>query len=714
MILALLALVLAACTGVPPGAAQPVAPAQVLAAATVASTQPPATVQPTVTLTQAPTAMQAQVPAIVGNLTQSAEAGAVTVDITPLNLPDTKTGALDFKVVMNTHSVELGVDLAKLAVLKVGDNEVAAKMWQTPAGGGHHVEGTLNFPGITATGKPILEGATSATVVIRNLAGVPERKFTWKLGQAGASTNGNMGMAATAGVTNTMPMGQGGSGMMGAGSGITSTMPTSSDMMGMMAEMMKMMQGMSGMMGSGSAITSTMAMSGTMPMMPMSGDMIGMMAEMMKMMQGMGGQGMGAGSAITGTMPMSGTIPGGMKGMMEMMKSMPPAEHQKMMSDMMGQMGAMMGQMGGMSQGAQAQTMPQMMGMMSQMLEMMKGMSPGAQDQMMPQMMSMMAQMMQMMGGGAVKGDMGDAGSMDGMSGHDAAIPVAGVPEATAKVGGQPLAFKVENGVKVFDLTARAVRWNILDNVIVTAWTYNGSVPGPMIRVTEGDKVRIVLKNELPEATSIHWHGIPVPNAMDGVTPIQPGASFTYEFTAPPAGSFMYHSHINSDKQLGLGLYAPFIVDPKTSPANEPSVDVTWMLSEWRVGSDGQTYAAMPMAGAEPNYFTINGKSYPNTAPIEAKKGQRVRVRLANVGQFTHPMHLHGMNFKIVAYDGVPLPPEQQIVRNTVPVNPGELVDIEFVADNAGTWMFHCHVLHHVTNDNEEPGGLVALVKVTE
>jgi len=323
--------------------------------------------------------------------------------------------------------------------------------------------------------------------------------------------------------------------------------------------------------------------------------------------------------------------------------------------------------------------------------------------------MGMMGQMMQMMGGGT-----SGAGSMGGMSGaHMEPIPSVGVPDATAKVGGQPLAFKVENGVKVFDLTASAVRWNILDNVTVTAWAYNGSVPGPMIRVTEGDKLRIILKNELPEATSIHWHGIPVPNAMDGVTPIQPGASFTYEFTAPPAGSFMYHSHINSDKQLGLGLYAPFIVDPKTPPANQPAVDVSWMLSEWRVGVDGQTYAAMPMAGAEPNYFTINGKSYPNTQPIEVKKGQRVRVRLANVGQFTHPMHLHGINFKIVAYDGVPLPPEQQIVHNTVPVNPGELVDIEFVADNVGTWMFHCHVLHHVTNDNEEPGGLVALVKVT-
>jgi YVTN family beta-propeller protein len=235
-----------------------------------------------------------------------------------------------------------------------------------------------------------------------------------------------------------------------------------------------------------------------------------------------------------------------------------------------------------------------------------------------------------------------------------------------------------------------------------------------MILVIEGDAVRIILKNELPEATSIHWHGIPVPNAMDGVTPIQPGESFAYEFTAPPAGSFMYHSHVNSDKQLGLGLYAPFIVDPKTSTANQPAVDVSWMLSEWRVGADGQTYAAMPMAGAEPNYFTINGKSYPNTPPIEVKKGQRVRVRLSNAGQLTHPMHLHGMNFKIVAYDGVPLPPEQQTVRNTVPVNPGELVDIELVAENVGTWMFHCHVLHHVTNDNEEPGGLVALVNVTD
>lgn len=669
--LALLAVILAACAGAQGGAAQ------VPAAATAPATDKPAaapTVAPTATTaapTVAPTATQARPPApvVTGNLTQNAEAGAVAVEITPLNLSDPKANTLDFKVAMNTHSVDLSADLAKLATLKVGDVVVAAQAWETPASGGHHVQGTLRFPATAADGKPLLAGATSFSLTIRNLAGVPERTFTWNLGQAGANAagmpmagaapRGDMGSAATAAMTGTLPMGG---------------------------------QGSMGMMGAGSAMTGTLPMSGTMPM---AGDMMGTMAEMMKMMQGMGGM-MGAGSAITGTLPMSGTMPmaGDMMGMMAHMESM-------------------MGQMGGMAQGAQAQMMPQMMSMMSQMLEMMKGMPADAQSQMMPQVMGMMGQMMQMMQmmGGANMG----AESMGGMSGgHMEAIPAAGVPDATAKIGGQPLAFKVENGVKVFELTARPVRWNILDNVKVTAWTYNGTVPGPMIRVTEGDKVRIVLKNELPEATSIHWHGIPVPNAMDGVTAIEPGQSFTYEFTAPPAGSFMYHSHIASDKQVMIGLYAPLIVDPKTPPANKPAVDVSWMLSEWRVGADGQTSAAMPMAGAEPNYFTINGKSYPNTATIEVKKGQRVRVRLANVGQFTHPMHLHGMNFKIVAYDGVPLPPEQQTVRNTVPVNPGELVDIEFVADNVGTWLFHCHVLHHVTNDGAEPGGLVALVKVSE
>jgi len=322
--------------------------------------------------------------------------------------------------------------------------------------------------------------------------------------------------------------------------------------------------------------------------------------------------------------------------------------------------------------------------------------------------------------------------SMEGM-GHDMSpIPSDNVPDATESVGGQLLDFSEEDGVKVFELTARPVRWAILEGskpVTVTAWSYNGTVPGPMIRVTEGDQVRIVLTNELPDPTSIHWHGIPLPNAMDGVPPftqmaVQPGESFTYEFTAPPAGTFMYHSHVETDKQIMIGLYAPFVVDPLEPSAADaasdavavdaPDIDVIWMLSEWRVGPDGETYPAMPMAGGEPNYFTINGKAFPDTEPIVAQKGDRVRIRLAGIGQFLHPMHLHGMNFRIVAYDGVPLPPEQQIVRNTVPLAPGEIVDIEFIAENPGTWVFHCHILHHVTNDGAEPGGLIGVVQVVE
>ncbi len=619
--LAVLALGLGAC-------AAPAQPSSGSTATPTAWVEPPPSPAPTPT--PAPEAGQTGVesapaaptqPAMPVNLTQSAEAGAVTVEVTPLNLQDAQAATLDFAITMNTHSVDLGVDLAQMAVLQVGDAEIAAARWQAPAGGGHHVQGTLSFPATDSAGKRVLEGATSITLVIRGLAGVEERAFTWDLTaatsaspSAGAASAGEMGMQ--------MPT-------MG-------TVATSGQGMMDMAQMMQMMQGMMAMMQS-------MPVTGTVPM--------------------------------TATMPMSGQdMMGMMQNMMQMMQQMPDDQQQRMM--------------------------PQMMQMMQSMMAMMRG---------------TMGQME-----GMPRQGMMDLGEADGMeAGHMAPIPSAGVPDATEKAGAQPLAFREEDGVKVFELTARPVRWPILEEVKVTAWTYNGTVPGPLIRVTEGDRVRVLLKNELPEPTSIHWHGIPVPNGMDGVPPytqpaIEPGQTFTYEFTAPAAGTFMYHSHVETDKQIMAGLYGPFIVDPKEPPAEAPDVDVMWMLSEWRVGSDGETYPAMPMAGSEPNYFTINGKSFPNTAPIVVQKGDRVRVRLASVGQFTHPMHLHGMNFRIVAYDGVPLPPEQQIVRNTVPVNPGEVIDIEFVADNPGTWVFHCHIPHHVTNDNVEPGGLIGIVEVKE
>jgi len=297
-------------------------------------------------------------------------------------------------------------------------------------------------------------------------------------------------------------------------------------------------------------------------------------------------------------------------------------------------------------------------------------------------------------------------------------ISAPNVQPATETEGGQPLEYHMENGVKVFELTAKAVQWPILDGVTVTAYTYNGTVPGPMIRVTEGDQVRVIVKNELPVPTTIHWHGVEVPNSMDGVPgvtqdPIQPGETFTYEFTAKPAGTFMYHSHYDGDVQVGAGLYAPFIIEPKEPEANPPAVDKVLMISEWRM-TDGLTYAAMPVSGMEPNYFTINGKSFPSTETITVKKGDRVRLRLIAIGQFIHPMHLHGFSFKIVATDGHPVPEAAQLTKDTISVAPGERYDIEFVATETGQWMLHCHILHHTTNDNVEPGGLMLMINVVE
>lgn len=272
--------------------------------------------------------------------------------------------------------------------------------------------------------------------------------------------------------------------------------------------------------------------------------------------------------------------------------------------------------------------------------------------------------------------------------------------------------------MKVFELTAQPVLWNILDDVAVTAWTYNGTVPGPMIRVTEGDAVRIIFRNNLPEPTTIHWHGMEVPNAMDGVPgmtqdAVQPGEIFTYEFVAHPAGTFMYHSHFDSDTQVSIGLYAPFIIDPAEPESTPPEIDASLTLSEWRV-VNGQTYAAMPMAGMQPNYFTINGKAFPATETINVRVGQRVRLRFASIGQFVHPMHLHGMPFKIVATDGHPVPEVAQLTKDTISVAPGERYDIEFVVTAPGQWMLHCHILHHTTNNGADPGGLMLVINVTE
>ena len=304
---------------------------------------------------------------------------------------------------------------------------------------------------------------------------------------------------------------------------------------------------------------------------------------------------------------------------------------------------------------------------------------------------------------------------------HMAAAPMEGVPDATATRGGQVLAHTVEDGVWVFSLNATPVRWPILPGTRVTAWTYNGVVAGPEIRVPYGQRVRIVVQNDLPDETTVHWHGIDVPNAMDGVPgitqdPIEPGGTFTYEFDAVPAGrdsaggTFFYHSHVQEDRQLGLGLAGSFVIEPEKAEGYD--VERTILIQEWALNAQtGATRPAMDMDGMRPNFFTLNGKSFPATETVAMKRGQRGLFRLVGAGSLSHPMHLHGTDFTVVAKDGHPL--AAPFKADVIQVGSGERYDIAFSFDRPGKWIFHCHIGHHLTNNGEGPGGLLTVVNVT-
>ncbi len=277
---------------------------------------------------------------------------------------------------------------------------------------------------------------------------------------------------------------------------------------------------------------------------------------------------------------------------------------------------------------------------------------------------------------------------------HEAGIKA--FPAKTAGLGNQLLPPKIVGGVKVFELTTSKIQWETSPGVKVEAFAYNEQVPGPQIRVTVGDRVRIVLKNNLPESTAIHFHGLELPNAMDGVPfitqpPVKPGQSFTYEFTVPNSGTHMYHSHHNSTKQVGMGLLGAFIVAPK-EPAEIERADIDHVM----VLNDGF------------HGYTFNGKSFPATEPIVAKLGQRVRIRFMNEGMMIHPMHLHGMHMTVFAKDGWPLPAPWRC--DTLNVAPGERYDVIVNCNNPGTWAFHCHILPHAESDHGMLGMVTALI----
>ena len=287
--------------------------------------------------------------------------------------------------------------------------------------------------------------------------------------------------------------------------------------------------------------------------------------------------------------------------------------------------------------------------------------------------------------------------------------------------GASVLEPRMEDGVKVFDLTASVIRWTILPGVTVDAYAYNNQVPGPTLRVTEGDHVRINVRNQLPESTTVHWHGLILPNEMDGPAtitqkPIEPGQTYSYEYTVGQRGTYFYHTHDHVDRQQALGLYGALIIDPKNR-ADVIAADAEYMvqLQEW-TRRDWLTFPSMPMEGALPNYFTINGKSYPATETVRMTVGQTLKVRF--IGSNTsaiHPMHIHGGPFEVAAVDGETLAPSARYMADTVNIAPGQRYDVLWNARRPGKWLLHCHISHHTTNNNVETdggGGLMVVIDV--
>jgi len=285
-------------------------------------------------------------------------------------------------------------------------------------------------------------------------------------------------------------------------------------------------------------------------------------------------------------------------------------------------------------------------------------------------------------------------------------------PAKTEGQGALPLAPTIlPDGTKRFDLTAKKVKWEVEPGKFVDAMTYNGVVPGPTIHVNPGDKVEVALHNELTESTVIHWHGIEVPNDMDGVPdvtqpPIKPGTTFVYKFTAqnsPAVG--MYHSHHNAHKQVSDGMLGPILIGELPIPAG------TLSKTGYNVPADLKISQEIPMVlnDAGTIGLTLNGKSFPATTPIVTKQGDWILVHYMNEGVMVHPMHLHGPAQLVIAKDGFPL--EQPYLADTVNVAPGERYSVLIKADRLGTWAFHCHILSHAER-SDGMFGMVTLMMI--
>jgi FtsP/CotA-like multicopper oxidase with cupredoxin domain len=269
--------------------------------------------------------------------------------------------------------------------------------------------------------------------------------------------------------------------------------------------------------------------------------------------------------------------------------------------------------------------------------------------------------------------------------------------------GGATLPWWVVDGVKVYELVAEEVEHEFAPGLKAKCWGYNGRVHGPTLEAVEGDRVRVYVKNKLPAPTTVHWHGVYLPNGMDGVggltqRVIKPGETFKYEWTFRQSGTLMYHPHHDEMTQMALGMMGMIVVHPRRPPAGyRVDRDFAILLSEWSIRPG--TSRPNPLEMTDFNVLTMNAKAFPGTTPLVCKQGDRVRIRLGNLSAMDHhPIHVHGHYFKVVATDGGVIPASAQWPESTVLVPAGSTRDIELVTDAPGDWPFHCHMTHHVMN----------------
>jgi manganese oxidase len=260
------------------------------------------------------------------------------------------------------------------------------------------------------------------------------------------------------------------------------------------------------------------------------------------------------------------------------------------------------------------------------------------------------------------------------------------------------LPFRMDNNTKEFHLIAEPVKRRIVPFKTMDVWGYNGSCPGPTLQANQGDHLRIIFENHLPESTTVHWHGLEIPIAMDGLPyitqkPVPPGGRFVYEFTVHQEGTYFYHSH--GAMQEMMGMLGMFILHPEKP--YEPRVDHDYgiILQEWAILPD----STIPnTANMEFNWLTFNGVSAPATTPLIARLGSRVRIRIVNLGMDHHPMHLHGNQFVVTGTEAGRSPESTWRRENTTLVGVAQARDLEFDAKYPGDWMLHCHLPHHMMN----------------